>query len=115
MDDAATACKGKIIRDVRVDNNALHIQFDDGTLVIEDVMQNCCENRYMTCDDDLHYLEGQAFAGYRIADGPTTGDVHEQQFLIVDAALVSITVANHNEHNGYYGGFGVRDFFLEDT
>jgi hypothetical protein len=110
MDDAAIACKGKIIRNVTVDSDELRIEFDDCTLVLWDNGQSCCERRYMTCDDNLHYLEGQAFAGYRVENGPEIDDaaeVHQQQFLIVDAALVSITVANHYEHNGYYGGFSV--------
>jgi hypothetical protein len=33
--------------------------------------------------------------------------VHETQFLIVDTTKGSFTIVNHNEHNGYYGGFGL--------
>ena len=113
MGKLAQTCKGKIIKSIKIDDNKLYIEFDDRILMLDDGQQSCCENRYMTCDDPLHYWEGLAFVGYYVADGPDIDDnsyeVHECQFLIVDTFLGSFTVANHNEHNGYYGGFNVGE------
>lgn len=111
MADAAKSCKGKIIRRIEVDDNQLRMTFDDCVLVLEDTMQNCCERRYMTCNDPFSNWEGLAFVGYRIEN---CGDIsegsygcHDVKFLIVDTFLGSFTVANHNSHNGYYGGFSI--------
>ena len=32
---------------------------------------------------------------------------HEVQFLLVNTSIGTFTVASHNEHNGYYGGFDI--------
>jgi hypothetical protein len=114
MGDAAKACRGKIIKSIKVENDELTIDFRDGvTLTLWDDASYCCERRYMTCDDELHYWEGLAFIGYCVANGPDLSDdnyeQHDCQFLIVDTFLGSFTVANHNEHNGYYGGFSVAE------
>jgi hypothetical protein len=113
MGKEANSCKGKIIKTIKIEDNELVIKFTDGvTLWLYDGGQSCCENRYMSCDDPLDYWEGLAFIGYYVADGPQIEheyEVHEQQFLIVDTFLGSFTVANHNEHNGYYGGFDIAE------
>jgi hypothetical protein len=112
MDQSSIPCRGKLIQKIRIEDNKLYLKFDDCTLVIMDDQQSCCETRYMTCDDPYDYWEGAAFMGYDIVDAPNIQDdndhvEHECQFLIVETLLGSFTVANHNEHNGYYGGFGV--------
>jgi hypothetical protein len=81
------------------DDNAVHFEFDDGTKVkFWDDGQSCCERRYMQTDDDLSYHEG-SIDGY--------GD-HEVQFLEFKTSSGTFTMASHNEHNGYYGGFAIK-------
>jgi hypothetical protein len=113
MDDFAKSCKGKIIEKITVEDDKLHIKFPDCTLVLMDDGQCCCESRYMTCDDNIHYWEGLAFMGYRVEDGPNLSEdnygEHEQKFLIVETFLGNFTVVTHNEHNGYYGGFRISE------
>jgi len=79
----------------------LSIAFTGGpTVEIYDNGQSCCEERYMQTDDDLTAFVGAEFRGVRIQDGPETrdeyGETHER-----------FTVSNHNEHNGWYGGFAI--------
>lgn len=75
--------------------------FDDG--------QCCCEHRYMRTDDDIQSLVGATLIAITVKDGPeiNDGDVHEQQFLEIQTTKGLVTIANHNEHNGYYGGFSL--------
>jgi len=106
---------GKIIKKIAIRQDvagvALRIEFSDGyTLVIADTGQQCCESRFMTCDDPLEYYEGLVFMGARLAGVERTSksfDEHEVQFLLVETMLGSFTVASHNQHNGYYGGFSI--------
>lgn len=107
---------GKVIANVGISQNELTINFtDDAQLVLFDDAQWCCEYRYMNCDDDLTAYAGATFYGAELRDGPVSGerdyDVTECQFLIVDTSEGSFTVANYNEHNGYYGGFDVKARF----
>lgn len=90
------------------------IRFDDGTgLNLWDAGQDCCEERYMTCDDDLSAFVGAKFLGAEERDGTGAlknaddSDVHETTFLVVKTSLGDFTVCTHNEHNGYYGGFNL--------
>jgi len=112
LDKREQPCRGKIIQKITIENNKLKLKFDDCTLVIMDDAQNCCERRYMSCDDPYDYWEGVAFMGYDVVDAPniiTDDDYseHECKFLIVETLLGSFTIANHNVHNGYYGGFDI--------
>ena len=99
-------CFNKVEDDVR-------ITFEDGiTVRIWDSGQSCCERRYMTCDDSLGDLNGKTLAEINVKPGPNAvteyGDAHEIAFLEIkttDGTSVSFTT--HNEHNGYYGGFGL--------
>lgn len=77
---------------------------------IWDSGQSCCESRYMTTDDDVKSLVGGTLTRIEAKPGPDTEaeyDVHEQVFVEVGTDKGFITVVNHNEHNGYYGGFGL--------
>lgn len=83
---------------------------------LEDIGQNCCEHRYASTDDDLEYFKGSQYQGHRVLDGPEEegcGEYHDTQFLHVDTSKGTFTIVNHNEHNGYYGGFCVRPFITE--
>jgi|GEM_PF-1159730 len=94
------------------EKDALNLTFDDGvTLRLTDEGQSCCEHRYMTCDDDLSKLVGGKLNRIEAKEGPTTsadyGEEHEQIFVEIATDQCFVTVCTHNEHNGYYGGFGL--------
>lgn len=114
---AIAAARGKIIAALAIgdaDETALDIRFTDGTgLQLFDNGQSCCEHRYMRTDDDLTYFVGATFLDADLrAAAETVEDtdysVHEVQFLHVRTSRGTIVCANHNEHNGYYGGFSLE-------
>lgn len=108
---SASEYAGKTIVTLRVDDNKLKIDFADGKKVeIWDHGQSCCETRYMVCDDDLGPFVDAQFVTARTQGAAKLSDdygEHECEFLIVETSNGSFTIANHNEHNGYYGGFGM--------
>ena len=64
----------------------------------------------MTTDDDPQSLVGGKLVRIEAKPGPDKDseyDVHEQVFVEVATDKGFITIVNHNEHNGYYGGFGL--------
>lgn len=75
---------------------------------IYDASQSCCENRYMICDDYSDEFVGSTLIDVKLEGAPSIeceyGD-HEVQFLKLVTDRGIITVSNHNEHDGYYGGF----------
>ena len=92
---------------------ALFIRFADGTaLAIRDDEFNCCERRFLTCDDDLANAANAVFIGLqlnRVDQGAGERDAaHDVGFLEVLTSHGSFTVCTHNEHNGMYAGFSVR-------
>lgn len=102
---------GKKIKKAELNADDFLIEFEDGTRIkISDNGQSCCEHRYLTCDDDLNSLEGNTLKGitvkYSDADSGDD-DAHEIAFLEIQTDKNSVTFACHNEHNGYYGGFGL--------
>ncbi len=111
--DAFKGAIGKKISILELEDNKLIFKFEDGyTLKLFDAGQSCCEDRYMQTDDDLEYYVGADLLDAEIKSAPETegeyGDVHEIEFLEIKTSLGSFTMANHNEHNGYYGGFYVK-------
>lgn len=102
---------GKVIKAIWIEDDILNIDFEDDVKIqIKDDGQSCCEHRYMVCDDRLDSLVGHKLTGIEIKDAETVDDdyeVHEQQFLEIRTDDGFVTVANHNEHNGYYGGFAI--------
>jgi hypothetical protein len=101
----------KIVSAAMVDDK-LNIEFEDGKkIAIWDDGQSCCEYRYMTTDDDLSSLVGRTLR--RIECKPADDkvgeydDVHEIVFVEIGTDEGFVTIATHNEHNGYYGGFGL--------
>lgn len=104
---------GKKIESIVIDDNNLKITFDDGSLLkLWDGGQSCCEHRYMSTDDDLGYFKGAELLKIEIKDAPNVVmndyEEHEVQFLEVTTSTGSFQCANHNEHNGYYGGFSIN-------
>lgn len=94
-----------------VEDHTLQIELDNGDLIEAcDEGQACCEHRYMTTDDDLEYFVGSELVDIEIRNGGYQDegwDVHEVEFLLITTSLGVFTIENHNEHNGYYGGFNV--------
>lgn len=97
-----------------VHNHRLRIEFADGdVLYLWDDYQHCCEDRYMTCEDDLAAVAGGTILGMEVSDGPSEAiengrSYHDCQFLRIRTTEGPIVVATHNIHNGYYGGFYLR-------
>jgi hypothetical protein len=103
----------KIIKKIEIDDKYAYIHFDDLSIFcIHDDGQCCCEKRYMTCDDDLKSFENTKFLGIEIKEGPNQEHwgVHEVQFLEIKTSKGYISIANHNEHDGYYSGFSIECF-----
>lgn len=106
------AATGKIIDSVGlIGDDRISIRFVDGTgIEFLDDGQSCCEHRYMVCDDDLAAFVGAKFLGAQIKTAPSQDEGYntpEIQFLELLTDRGPISVANHNEHNGYYGGFAL--------
>lgn len=108
---AAIAAVGRKIGAIALVNDSFRIVFEDATgIELHDDGQSCCEHRYMVCDDDLSVHVGATLTGIEIMSAPDQGgrdDVHEVQFLNIKTSRGVITCSNHNEHNGYYGGFAL--------
>lgn len=118
--EAFCAVKGKTIASVTVSDNCLNFTFvgDGPGLEIKDEGQSCCEHRFMVCDDDLSAYAGAELTGAEIKDAPNVqgeheDEEHEVQFLEIQTSKGVFTVASHNEHNGYYGGFWIRASLTE--
>jgi len=110
---AYRACLGKTISKVYVKDDAMRLEFDEVLLVLQDEGQSCCEHRFMVCDDNLEHYKGAQLLEITIEDAHPDvtgewGDVNEVQFMHVKTTKGSFTVSNHNQHNGYYGGFSIR-------
>lgn len=112
--NAFKSALGKTISALRLgDDDALHFEFSDGTKIkFADEGQNCCESRYMRTDDDLASFVGATLLDAEVKDAPSIEDdkcgSHDVQFLEVRTDRGVFTMASHNEHNGYYGGFSIE-------
>ena len=104
---------GKTVASLALNSNALSLVCGDGTkATIADQGHQCCERRYMRTDDDLSDLVGAELRSAEIRDtvdlDDPDGESHQVQFLVLQTSKGDLTLANHNEHNGYYGGFDVE-------
>ena len=110
--DATPMYTNKVIKSVAMSEDELNIHFEDGTgIQITDEGQSCCEHRYMTTDDDVNSLVGSVIQTIMVKSGPEAEDdyeVHDQEFLEIQTNKGFISIVNHNEHNGYYGGFSLN-------
>lgn len=76
----------------------------------------CDTTRYITLDgEDISYYVGAIFFGLQIKPAGRTsvprgeyGGYEETEFLDVHTSKGVFTVACHNDHNGYYGGFNLH-------
>ena len=102
---------GETITAAEMAEEALILSFGNGKKIkIFDDGQSCCENRYMRTDDDVQSLVGQKLTRIEAKEAPKELDEyggHEVCFVEVGTDQGHITITNHNEHNGYYGGFGL--------
>jgi len=102
----------KTIKEVKLVDNAPWFTFEDRyRMKIFDDGQSCCETRYMRTDDDLNYFTDAKLTGAEIKDAsnlPHEWGEHDVQFLEIQTDGGVFTIVNHNEHNGYYGGFWLR-------
>jgi len=110
--DAIKSSLGKTITKVRLDENILDFLFEDGSkLNLWDNGQSCCEQRYMTTADNLEEFAGAQLLDFELKGSepgtPESDSEHEIEFLDVKTSKGVFQVANHNEHNGYYGGFDI--------
>jgi hypothetical protein len=103
---------GKKIVSAEIIDETIRLVFDDKTgLRLWDNGQSCCEHRFMTTDDDLSTLVGAKLQRLDLKNAPDLDDngwsVHEIQFLEIGTDKGFVTIVNHNDHNGYYGGFSL--------
>jgi len=103
---------GKKIKNIKLVDDTITINFKDGiNIAIFDDGQSCCEYRHIDTDDDLKYLKDGILRDIVVKNYEETegeyGDVHEIAFLEVSTNKGSVVFQTHNEHNGYYGGFGL--------
>lgn len=102
----------EIIQDIKLDpdTDILWLDFGDVYKIkIWDDGQSCCEARYMRTDENLEDFKGAKYTGFEIRSAGDIEDpnnaVHEIEFFVIKTDRGDITFSNHNEHNGYYGGF----------
>lgn len=103
---------GKEIKEAVFNEDEIFLTFKDGVKVrIWDDGQSCCERRYMTTDDKIEDLVGKELKSIEVKEADSTedeyGEPHEIAFLEIKTNDGSVVVETHNEHNGYYGGFGL--------
>jgi len=106
------AAIGKTITALELTDNELRITLADGSrLALYDAGQSCCESRYMHSEDNLPYFVGATLMGVEVRPAPRIPhayEEHEVEFLDVMTSKGVFQMVNHNEHNGYYGGFAVQ-------
>lgn len=100
---------GLKIKSIDITDNVLYLYFSNFSFLrIKDAGQCCCENRYMSTDDDLDSFIDAEVVNIELRDGPETEskwEVHQTQFLRIETTNGPLVIVNHNEHNGYYSGF----------
>lgn len=111
--DALLRLVTETIETVHLTDDQLALVFSGGSYVrIMDSAQNCCERRYITTDDDINSLIGGRLMCIKYREAASiideNADVHEAAFVDVCTSNGTITLCTHNEHNGYYGGFGIE-------
>lgn len=110
---SASAYYGRKVTKAVKGSDSIILTFSDGVSIeISDNGQSCCESRYMTIEDDLEGLVGKTLRAIEVKDasGPYDeyGGFHEVAFLEIQTEDGMVGCSFHNEHNGYYGGFGLN-------
>lgn len=94
------------------DSQMLIIVFDDGSGIVIQDHQECCEERWMHTDDKLSDYVGSTFLGIeKVPCSEVQMNEDEEpteiEFLNIKTSVGVLTIVNHNSPNGYYGGFSV--------
>lgn len=80
-------------------------------IAVFDSAKHCCEDRYMSTDDDITYFVGAELWDIALRNAECRDNeysaAHDVQFLEVRTSMGIFTLANHNNHDGYYGGFWI--------
>lgn len=102
---------GKTITKASVDEAGVLLEFKDkSSIFLYDDGQSCCEDRYVTCDDDPNDLVGGILTKIEekeYTEEDENYEVHEKCFIDISTNKATITITTHNVHNGYYGGFAL--------
>lgn len=103
---------GRVIIAATMNEEYLELKFLEppATIRLFDDGQYCCEMRYMRTDDNVAGLVGARLVRVEEKEAPDMNDSsgdHEVQFLEISTDRGHVLIANHNEHNGYYGGFSL--------
>lgn len=101
------------IASLAIADDVLTVRFEGGGgYRFKDDGQSCCESRYMRSDDKPEDFVGATFMGAEIAPAPDGeseyGEPHDIEFLRILTDRGPFVASNHNEHNGYYGGFCIH-------
>lgn len=115
----AKSYEGKKLKQIRefqaFEADALAFEFEDGSVLnLVDQGQDCCAHHYVTVEEgELAYYAGAEFRGFGVAKAGTCeedewGGCHEIEFLEVHTDRGVLSLAFHNEHNGYYGGISLQ-------
>jgi|SRR5271154_196024 len=103
----------KLIISCKLTQQALEFEFDDCTkaIVFDGIGQACCEDRYLSCDENLDDFVGEQIINYEISEVQGTNDneilCKEIMFCRIHTTSGTITLCSHVEHNGYYGGLDI--------
>ncbi len=99
---------GRRIVNASLSDDKILLTFDDGVILcISDEGQSCCEYRHMTCDDDIRDLIGKTLTSIEVNEVCPWQGTHDIAFLEIKAGDEMVSVASHNEHNGFYSGFAI--------
>jgi hypothetical protein len=96
-----------------LNDTELQFEFTDGSsFIIFDNGQTCCEERYLTTEDDLSSFIGDQFLeitekNYTIEDLSNGSGDAECLDIEVQTNKGFFSFQCHNDHNGYYGGFDI--------
>lgn len=117
MLDILTSCYGRIIKNIVLISNQLIFTFnDDSRLILLDDGNQCCEERFLTTDDDLSMFIGDQLVSIIEKDfleKHDTGETAECLILEVQTNKGFFSFQCHNIHNGYYSGFNLTPLFIQ--
>jgi hypothetical protein len=98
---------GKKIAAAKLTDDSLVIKFTDGITIqlTIDGQSFLGGDHYMTCDDDLMSLIGETLTS--VEEREVYDDTHfnDVVFVKINTSGGTVTIATHNDHNGYYGDF----------
>jgi hypothetical protein len=97
----------------KLEENFIEIRLNNNKIfTVKDNRQMCCEERYITTDDDLSYFTSTTIIDIDLSEvnssnDDDTGHNHDIKFLRISTDKGVIVFESHNKHNGAYGGFNI--------